>query len=125
MPYIVVDIEADGPIPGDYSMVCFGAIVVEPSLGRTFYGRLKPVSDKWIIEALRVSGFTREETLAFDAPKTVMQRFAEWIGKIGQPMSRTTTASTGSSSTGISTTSSAKTRSDIARRISARFTRAS
>jgi len=33
--YIMVDIEADGPIPGDYSMVCFGAIVVEPSLERT------------------------------------------------------------------------------------------
>ena len=38
-------IEADGPIPGDYSMACFGAIVVEPSLDRTFYGRLKPISD--------------------------------------------------------------------------------
>ena len=50
MAYIMVDIEADGPIPGDYSMVCFGAIVVEPSLDRTFYGRLKPISDKWIAE---------------------------------------------------------------------------
>jgi hypothetical protein len=28
----MVDVEADGPIRGDYSMVCFGAIVVEPSL---------------------------------------------------------------------------------------------
>jgi hypothetical protein len=37
MTYIMVDIEADGPIPSDYSMVCFGAIVVEPSLDRTFY----------------------------------------------------------------------------------------
>jgi hypothetical protein len=43
MTYIMVDVEADGPIPGDYSMVCFGAIVVEPSLDRTFYGRLKPI----------------------------------------------------------------------------------
>src|SRR5262245_29323335 len=25
MPYVMVDIESDGPIPGDYSMVCFGA----------------------------------------------------------------------------------------------------
>ena len=32
MSYIVVDIEADGPIPGDYSMVCFGAVVVEEGL---------------------------------------------------------------------------------------------
>jgi hypothetical protein len=37
MSYVMVDVEADGPIPGDYSMVCFGAVVVEPSLSRTFY----------------------------------------------------------------------------------------
>ena len=37
----MVDIEADGPIPGDYSMICFGAVVVEPSLNKTFYGKLK------------------------------------------------------------------------------------
>ena len=43
MTYIMVDVESDGPIPGDYSMVCFGAIVVS-SLDRTFYGRLKTVS---------------------------------------------------------------------------------
>lgn len=75
MSYIMVDIEADGPIPGDYSMVCFGAIVVEPSLTRTFYGKLKPVSEKWEPEALEVSGFSREETLKFDDPKTVMESF--------------------------------------------------
>ncbi len=88
MTYIMVDIEADGPIPGDYSMVCFGAIVVEPSLDRTFYGRLKPISDKWIAEALQVSGFTREETLGFDEPAAVMQQFADWIAEVrsGQPM---------------------------------------
>jgi hypothetical protein len=32
MTYIMVDVEADGPIPGDYSMICFGAIVVEALL---------------------------------------------------------------------------------------------
>ena len=26
----MVDIESDGPIPGDFSMICFGAVVVEP-----------------------------------------------------------------------------------------------
>ncbi len=53
MTYIMVDVESDGPIPGDYSMVCLGAIVVEPALDRKFYGRLKPISDNWIPEALR------------------------------------------------------------------------
>jgi hypothetical protein len=88
MAYIMVDVEADGPIPGNYSMVCFGAIVVEPSLEKTFYGKLRPISETWIPEALRVSGFSREETLAFDDPKTVMQQFADWINGVspGQPM---------------------------------------
>ena len=68
----MVDVEADGPIPGDYSMVCFGAVIVEPRLERSFYGKLRPISDKWIPEALAVSGFSREATLDFDDPKEVM-----------------------------------------------------
>ena len=79
MPYVMVDIESDGPIPGDYSMVCFGAVIVEPELKRTFYGRLKPISEKFIPEALAVSGFSREECLEFDDPKTVMQEFNDWL----------------------------------------------
>jgi len=79
MTYVMVDVESDGPIPGDYSMVCFGAIVVEPALNRTFYGQLKPISEKWIPDALKVSGFTREETLQFDDPAAVMGKFRDWI----------------------------------------------
>ena len=79
MPYVMVDIEADGPIPGDYSMVCFGAVVVEPGLDRAFYGQLKPISDSFIPDALAVSGFTRDECLAFDDPKHVMQKFQNWL----------------------------------------------
>jgi hypothetical protein len=87
MTYIMVDIEADGPIPGDYSMACFGAIVVEPALDRTFYGKLRPISEKWIPDALAVSGFTREETLAFDDPRSVMEQFGDWVRVVskGQP----------------------------------------
>jgi hypothetical protein len=29
-----MDVEADGPIPSDYAMVCFGGIVVDPSRDR-------------------------------------------------------------------------------------------
>src|SRR5215212_4990929 len=89
MSYVMVDIESDGPVPADYSMICFGAVIVEPTLDKTFYGRLKPVSEKWIPEALAVSGFTREETLGFGDPKDVMEQFRDWLlehaGK-GQPM---------------------------------------
>jgi len=79
MAYVMVDVEADGPIPGDYSMVSFGAVLVKAGLDQTFYGQLKPISDKWIPEALAVSGFSREETLAFNDPEVVMGEFARWL----------------------------------------------
>lgn len=83
--YIMVDVEADGPIPGDYSMISFGAVAVEPSMNRTFYGRLKPISDKWVPEALAVSGHSREDTLGFNDPKKTMEDFAEWLSGFDRP----------------------------------------
>jgi DNA polymerase III epsilon subunit-like protein len=79
MTYIMVDVETDGPIPVDYSMICFGAIVVDQPLDKTFYGKLKPISERWLPKALEISGFTRQETLKFDEPKTVMEEFRDWI----------------------------------------------
>lgn len=79
MAYIMVDIESDGPIPGDYSMISFGAVLVDKHLDKTFYGRLKPISNNYIPEALAVSGHSREETLLFDEPKQVMTDFANWL----------------------------------------------
>lgn len=79
MSYVMVDVESDGPIPSDFSMVCFGAVVVEPGLNRTFYGRLKPISEQWLPDALKVSGFTRQQVLDFDEPRLVMERFAAWL----------------------------------------------
>jgi hypothetical protein len=81
MSYISVDIEADGPIPGTdcYSMISFGAVIVEPSLSKKFYAEIKPISDKWIPEALAVSGFSREQTLQFENPKMAMERFGQWV----------------------------------------------
>lgn len=79
MAYIMVDIESDGPIPGDYSMISFGAVLVREPLDKTFYGRLRPISDRFIPEALAVSGHSRVETLAFDDPKQVMADFADWL----------------------------------------------
>jgi hypothetical protein len=81
MSQIMVDVESDGPIPGDYSMICFGAVIVEPTLEKTFYGKLKPISEKFVPEALAVSGFSREETIQFDEPPEVMSRFAQWIAE--------------------------------------------
>ena len=88
MSYFMVDVEADGPIPGRYSMVSFGAIVVEPGLQRTFYGRLHPISDDFVPAALAVSKLTREETLGFPNAGDVMRQFAAWVddNTAGRPM---------------------------------------
>lgn len=79
MSLIVVDVESDGPIPGKYSMVCFGAVVVEPTLSKTFMGKTKPISELWNPEALAISGFSREDHNTFADPKEVMESFANWI----------------------------------------------
>lgn len=79
MTWVMVDVEADGPIPGDYSMIALGAVIVEPGLTRRFSARLKPISARWIPEALAVSGYSREDTLTFDEPKAAMERFRAWL----------------------------------------------
>ncbi|PKL34478.1 MAG: exonuclease [Spirochaetae bacterium HGW-Spirochaetae-10] len=82
MSYIMVDIEADGPIPGDFSMIELGAVVVSQKSDmrdRAFYARLRPISDRFIAEALAVSGHSREECMAFDDPTDVMLRFDDWL----------------------------------------------
>ena len=76
---VVVDVESDGPVQGINSMICFGAVVVEDGLKKTFYGKLKPISDEYIPEALEISGFSREEHETFDEPQKVMKEFDEWL----------------------------------------------
>jgi len=79
MSYVMVDIETDGPIPVDYSMICFGAVIVDETLSKRFYGQLQPISEQWIPESLNISGFSRDETLRFDDPKEVMIKFNDWL----------------------------------------------
>ena len=85
MKYVVVDIEADGPIPGKYSMLSLGAVMLDATsldtLG-TLYTEFKPISDEYVPDALRVSGFTREQTLSFLPAKEGMQFFKEWLTEI-------------------------------------------
>jgi hypothetical protein len=79
--WISVDVEADGDPCPIYSMVSFGAIVVQEDLysAPTFDGKVAPISNNWIPEALAVSGYSREEHVAFEAPEIVMPRFHEWL----------------------------------------------
>lgn len=78
---IIVDIESDGPCPGLYSMVSFGAVLFEdPS--KVFYTTLMPITDNWVPEALAVSGFSREESEGFEYPAIAMENFEQWLKSV-------------------------------------------
>jgi DNA polymerase III epsilon subunit-like protein len=80
--FISVDVEADGPIPGDYSMISLGAVVV----GRpeaTFYRELRPISSQFVPEALAVSGLDRDRLLREGAdPEAAMRELTAWVGQV-------------------------------------------
>jgi hypothetical protein len=88
----MVDVKTDGEVPGleDSSMIALGAVFVRPGLKDTFHGLLRPISDKWSDEALKVSGHTREDTLgpAFESPTIVLERFEAWFyqHKVGKKL---------------------------------------
>lgn len=84
MKYVVVDVESDGPVPPLYSMVCFGAVVVEPELNRSFYGETRPISEKWNPDALSISGISREQHLKFELPDVTMQAFDQWVRSLNE-----------------------------------------
>jgi hypothetical protein len=84
--WIVVDVEADGPIPSKYSMVCFGAVAVTDGLDKTFYGETCPMSRKYLADALAVSGFSREEHEKFEQPHITMLKFQQWLFQFKKPV---------------------------------------
>ena len=75
----MVDVEADGPVPGLYSMIELGAIIVDPQLDRTFYTTVAPISDQYIQGALDVTNYTRKQTLTFNDPKLAIGYFDTWL----------------------------------------------
>jgi hypothetical protein len=81
MSYFVVDVESDGPIPAEYSMVCFGAVLFNDQLDQSFYGRTRPISERFVPEALAISGFSRAEHAGFDDPREVMEKFGAWLDR--------------------------------------------
>ena len=86
--WVMVDVEADGPSPGLYSMIELGAVIVEDGCARTFYSNLQPISDDYIHDALAVTGHTREDTMSFKDPCDAMIEFDQWLKENikGRPM---------------------------------------
>ncbi|GIJ50661.1 hypothetical protein Val02_75470 [Virgisporangium aliadipatigenens] len=87
--YVAVDVEADGPIPGPYSMLSLGmAVAGHPEL--SFYTELKPISDEFVPKALAVSGLDRERLIReAPAPEVAMQHAARWVNGLrerGRPV---------------------------------------
>jgi len=77
--YISVDIEASGPIPGEFSMLSLGACVVGHT-DRSFYSEIKPLNDAFIKEAMDVNGLSMEEIkIKGENPSETMARFTNWV----------------------------------------------
>jgi DNA polymerase III epsilon subunit-like protein len=77
--YISVDIEASGPVPGEYSMLSIGASVV----GRpetSFYAELRPINNNAVPEALAVSGLDMSKlSREGREPRAVMDALSAWV----------------------------------------------
>jgi len=79
--FISVDVEASGPIPGDYSLLEIGACKVD-DINNSFYALLKPINGIYTDSAIRVLG---KEDLQYyhengEEPEKVMKDFAKWLG---------------------------------------------
>jgi 3'-5' exoribonuclease Rv2179c-like domain len=90
--YISADIEADGPIPGPYSMLAFGLTVAGHYDGKlfdaadpeaaTFYRELRPISDDFDSKALEVASLDRDRLVAEGAdPQVAMAEAAAWVAR--------------------------------------------
>jgi hypothetical protein len=94
--YFSADVETDGPIPGPYSILSFGLVYAgifdgtqfaQPeNYAQTFYRELKPISEEYQPDALRVNGLDRERLLKEGtSPESAMAEARRWIeGIAGQ-----------------------------------------
>lgn len=94
--YFSADVETDGPIPGPFSILSFALVYAgnfdgirferPKDYGRTFYRELKPISDRFETDALRVNGLDREKLVREGAlPERAMTEATRWIrGVAGQ-----------------------------------------
>jgi hypothetical protein len=88
--YVSCDIESDGPIPGDFSMLSLGAAAFAPdgTLISTFSVNLRtlpgaqedPDTMKWWSGNQEAYNLTRQDTRD---PKQAMEQFVSWVNKLG------------------------------------------
>lgn len=91
--YFSADVETDGPIPGPYSMLSFalvpagrfdGESFVRPAnYDTTFYAELRPISNDFQIEALRVNELDRDALVSSGRdPMSAMRDAYEWVRRV-------------------------------------------
>lgn len=79
--YVSVDIEASGPIPGEFSMLAIGACLV-PDRTKGFYIELQPLNDNFVPEAMAVCGLDLKGLKTTGVPPDeAMQSFADWLAE--------------------------------------------
>ena len=94
--YFSADVETDGPIPGPFSMLSFAIVYAgrfdgkrferPRSFDHIFYRELRPISDAFEPEALRVNGLDRDRLLREGRdPHLVMTEAADWIQTLAGP----------------------------------------
>lgn len=84
MSWFMVDVETDGPCPGLFSMIDIGVVLIDDggNLDITFRSELKPMTNRWEDDALKVSNRTREQTMLYPDPRAVMERLRKWIADV-------------------------------------------
>lgn len=87
--YFSADVETDGPIPGHYSMLAVGIVLAgtfdgcvfrRPPHEASLYLELRPISENFQVEALRINGLDRQRLLSEGLrPDEAMQTLSTWI----------------------------------------------
>lgn len=91
--YFSADVETDGPIPGPFSILSFSLVYAgsfdgkhferPESYERAIYKELKPISETFEVEALRINGLDRSRLCAEgENPESAMTNASRWVRKI-------------------------------------------
>jgi len=91
--YFSADVETDGPIPGPFSILSFGMAYAGSfdgkqfkrpiSYDRVFYKELRPISNDFQVDAMRVNGLNRNRLISEgENPKTAMDEAYSWVTRI-------------------------------------------
>jgi hypothetical protein len=94
--YFSADVETDGPIPGPFSILSFAIVYAGSFDGkrferpkkydRTLYKELRPISDEFQEEALRVNGLDRSRLCREgEPPESAMTEACRWVKRNAGP----------------------------------------